>query len=55
MDQGEEDIYDEGEGAEHGEGEGDEAGFDEDELDSALADAQGAHLSNVICEINRDD
>jgi hypothetical protein len=41
MDQGEEDIYDDGDGVEVAEGDGEEAGFDEDELDSALADAQG--------------
>ncbi len=42
MDHGEEEVYDEGDVAEQGEGEGDEGGFDEDELDSALADVQGA-------------
>ncbi len=42
MEQGDDEVYDEGEAAQIEEGEGDDAGFDEDELDSALADVQGA-------------
>ena len=42
MDVGEEEVYDEADAAEQGEGEVEEGGFDEDELDSALADVQGA-------------
>jgi hypothetical protein len=51
MDQGEEDIYDEGDGVEVAEGEGEEAGFDEDELDSALADAQGQFCRKVAAKL----
>ncbi len=41
MDPSEEEVFDDGEAAQHEEGEGEDGGFDEDELDSALADVQG--------------
>jgi hypothetical protein len=53
MDHGEEEVYEEGDVAEQGEGEGEEGGFDEDELDSALADVQGA-LQYFALQISRD-
>lgn len=53
MEQGEEEVYDDAaDGVEHGEGAEEDAGFDEDELDSALADAQGIIV--LLCFVNID-